>query len=426
MTGENRQQKLLFLAFSFPPQKAVSSVRSGSIVRQLSRIGWKISVVTPHPSLLKNSDGLEKVAAELGQLAVRPIYTGHRWRCLSSGHLSRSYRGPGWFAGGVCRWVARRLGISEDLGWLGEAYKACADLTGEDVDVILATGGPWGTFTLARRLAAKLQRPYVLDYRDLWTTGNPHVSVFSTRRNQRAERELLAGCAAVSVVSRSMALSLSQRFGVETKLHVISNGFDPADLERVRPFPFGHFAIVYAGRLVPPKGDLPPLLDALRRLEEMHPAEDWRFHYYGPDSARVGRLATAHGLTARTVVHGLVPRAEALSAVRGAGVAVVVTSVYDTATLGDRGILTGKLFEPIGLGTPTLAIAPPGSDIEEVIATAGTGRVFAGSNTGGMAAFLAELVRGEKPLAKNPQAYSWTNLISKMDTMLRQAARGER
>ena len=69
-----------------------------------------------------------------------------------------------------------------------------------------------------------------------------------------------------------------------------------------------------------------------------------------------------------------------------------------------------------------MVIAPPGSDVEEVIATVGNGAVFAGSQVDGMAEFLATLMQGVVPKSKRPEAYVWPCSIRQMDAMLRQAA----
>ena len=61
---------------------------------------------------------------------------------------------------------------------------------------------------------------------------------------------------------------------------------------------------------------------------------------------------------------------------KGAGVAVVITSVVESATPEDNGMVTGKIFEAIGLGTPTLLIAPAGSDANVVAETTGLARSF--------------------------------------------------
>ena len=119
------------------------------------------------------------------------------------------------------------------------------------------------------------------------------------------------------------------------------------------------------------------------------------------------------------MLHGAVSRTEALAAVKGAGVSIVITTVSETSTLADRGIVTGKVFEAIGLGTPILAIAPPGCDLETILKTTGSARRFPGTDIGGIAAFLSDVMRGVRPEAKNTEAYSWPNLAIRIDGILR-------
>jgi hypothetical protein len=52
----------------------------------------------------------------------------------------------------------------------------------------------------------------------------------------------------------------------------------------------------------------------------------------------------------RVIIHGNVSRKEALTATRGAGAAVVITSVAKRASLEENGIMTGKIYEALGLG----------------------------------------------------------------------------
>lgn len=121
--------------------------------------------------------------------------------------------------------------------------------------MILATGGSFGSFGLAKRLARRIDRPFVLDYRDLWTRDNPlpdqlfDVNFF----NIWQENTLLKESAAVIGASPSIGISLKSRHkSVKTKWHLITNGYDPSELVEVKPFDFEHFSIVYAGSLSPP------------------------------------------------------------------------------------------------------------------------------------------------------------------------------
>jgi hypothetical protein len=86
-------------------------------------------------------------------------------------------------------------------------------------------------------------------------------------------------------------------------------------------------------------------------------------------------------------------------------------------------MVTGKIFEPIGLGTPVLIIAPDGSDISVVAETTGLGRRHRASDVDGIASFLDELMGGRTLEAKDVAAYAWGNLVRTLDGVLREAVR---
>jgi glycosyltransferase involved in cell wall biosynthesis len=397
-------------------------VRTWNVAKYLLRLGWDVTVVTLHPAVWRRVDLPEVTEANLRQEGIRRIMTDHYWRCLTPKSLHCWNRHLGWLVGGMCRTIAQGLGIDSRIGWIKAAESACATLSAQDVDIILASAQPFAAFKLARRLSQRLGRPYVLDYRDPWT-GNPH-SVARRPAEMQEEAQLLAGCAAVTIVSRSWGLALDQRFGLGAKLQVITNGYDPEGLADVKPYDFGHFAIVYTGTFYPPKRVISPVMAALKRLTDTMHGEGggtWYFHYYGEHAMHVHEEARRFGVTDRVVLHGRVPRAEALSAVRGANVAVVITSVTDEATLAERGIVTGKIFDALGLGTPILLIAPPGSDAEVIAQTTGVGRSFTGSDVAGIAAFLQAALSGHGLAPKNLEAYAWPSLATRLDAVLRTA-----
>ena len=195
---------------------------------------------------------------------IRVSRTPHRWRFLAARYVvgrwergGRLRRAVGSRLGRTGRLVASRLGVMKEAGWFRSARRVCARLRPADVDVVLATGSPFGSFRLARRVARRLGRPYVLDYRDLWC-GNPYVDPDPTPKRLAREAALLASAAAAMVVSPASGTVLASRFGVEQKIQVVTNGYDPEDLAGVRPHDFRHFAIVYAGRFYPPRTSSPP------------------------------------------------------------------------------------------------------------------------------------------------------------------------
>lgn len=418
--GTKRRPKLLFLAFPFPPAKTPGSVRTWNIATHLTKLGWDVTVVVPDPAILRHVENCEKVSVELEREGIKRILTDHRWRCLAPNNLKCWDQGLGRLAGGICRVVSRNLGIDRHIGWIKSAERACSDLTADDVDLIFATGQPFSAFSLAKRLSERLSRPYVLDYRDPWT-GNPHAHRHQPLAAIRREASLLEGSAAITIVSPSWGTGLDQRFGVGSKLHVVMNGYDTDEMAAVKPRTFGHCVLVYTGIFYPPKRTISSFLAALKLLNEApnRSVNEWFFHYYGVDEKHVREQAERFGLTDRIVFHGQVPRQEALSAVKGANLAVVITSVEEEETLEDKGIVTGKIFEAIGLGTPILLIAPVGSDARTITEPTGLVKSFSGTDVQGMASFLKDVVSGQVPQLKNIRICSWAVISKNLDALLR-------
>ena len=376
-------------------------------------------MVTPDVSVWRNVDDPPKTAAALDREGIRRILTDHKWPCLSPDSLKCWNTGVGWLIGGICRKIASRLSIDRTIGWVNACVRACSALTPNDVDLILASGPPFSAFRLAARLSDKLGRPYVLDYRDPWTR-KPHSRPPAGRAIQE-EAELLAGAEAVTIVSPSWAWDLDQRSHLGPKLHIITNGYTSQELADVKPHHFGHFAIVYAGNFYPPKRVISPVLAALKRIKGTTSSEggEWYFHYYGSQEDHVRKEAARLGVMERVVLHGSVPRTQALSALRGAGVAIVITSVFDEASLVDKGIMPGKLFEILGLGTPCLLIVPPGSDAETIVETTGGARALTGTDIDAIASFFRDVMSGTTPEPRSLEAYTWSSLAKNLDAILR-------
>jgi glycosyltransferase involved in cell wall biosynthesis len=192
-------------------------------------------------------------------------------------------------------------------------------------------------------------------------------------------------------------------------------------MAEVEPYDFRHCAFVYTGVFYPPKRVITPFLAALKLLRDSPSgnAKEWYFHYYGADEKHIREQADRFGLIDRVVFHGRVPRREALSAVKGAALSVVITSVAEQETLEDKGIVTGKIFEAIGLGTSVLLIAPVGSDARAITEPTGLVRSFTGAEIQGMVSFLKDVVGGQVPQAKDIEICSWTAISKKLDSNLR-------
>jgi glycosyltransferase involved in cell wall biosynthesis len=239
---------------------------------------------------------------------------------------------------------------------------------------------------------------------------------------KRQEAVLLANSAAVTVVCPSWASLLDQQYHLSSKLQVITNGYDQDELASVEAHSFGHFAIVYAGAFYPPTRVISPVMAALGRIKETSDVStpEWYFHYFGQDENHVRNEANRFGVLDRVVFHGYVPRAEVLAALRGAGLSIVITSIFEDSSRELDGMVTGKLFEIVGLGTPVLLVAPPTGDIHRVAETTDLIHSFTGTDIDGIADFFRGAIHGLVARGKSPAPYAWANIAKTMDSVLRE------
>jgi hypothetical protein len=104
---------------------------------------------------------------------------------------------------------------------------------------------------------------------------------------------------------------------------------------------------------------------------------------------------------------------------RGANVGVVISSVHEYSSVKMQGWIPAKLYENIGLGSSTLLIAPPGTDVEHVAQTVGFARRFGGSDIEGIAIFIDQLMSGLKLEQRNLGIFDWNSIGALLDRHLR-------
>lgn len=407
--------RLLYVAYFFPPAPAIACVRTWNTVKYLTKLGWSVTVVTPHPSLWLKPEELPSVESEIKEIGVQRILTGHKFPMLMPDYIKWIPGRLGWFLGGIFRIIARRVfKVEAQIGWVSSVKSATANLKPGDFDLVLATTGPNVSARLAKWLSNRLQCPFVLDYRDPWT-GNPHTNISITNEE---EASLVKECSAMTVVSNSWAKLIANTFDVRNKVHVISNGFTPNMFTDISPLKYDHFSVVYAGVLYPPKRVLDPILKAFTVFVSSGNRIPAKFHYFGPHGDAVQDAARFAGCEEYMVVHGQVSRKEALAAQKGAGLTVVVSSVLETGTISDNGMITAKVFDCMAMRCPAIVVAPNGSDLYEIVSEVGGMRCFTGKDIKGMSAYISTVANGERPEYLNPDVYQWNTLAKTLNIVL--------
>ncbi len=286
------------------------------------------------------------------------------------------------------------------VGWNSFAYKACCALIeNEKIDAVITTSPPHSTQLVGLKLKRKYNLPWLADLRDPWTGiyyyDKLYLTAFSRARDARMERNVLENADAVVVVSQDIRRNLLAKSGKldAEKFHVIPNGFDADDFAQVQPEPETEgFVVSYTGTLT---GDyrLEGFLHAVKKLLSKN--APLRLHITGsmPINIKETIEAAAPGKT-RFRAH--VSHHEAIAQMKAADVLLLV--IPDAK--GNKGILTGKLFEYLASQRPILCIGPVDGDAADIIRSCDAGDAFDYTQGEAIYAFLEKQLEEWKASGK--------------------------
>jgi glycosyltransferase involved in cell wall biosynthesis len=286
------------------------------------------------------------------------------------------------------------------VGWNRYAYKRCCELIeNEKIDAVITTSPPHSTQLVGLKLKKKYNLPWLADLRDPWTGiyyyDKLYLSGFSKRRDARMEREVLEHADAVVVVSndiRKNLLAKSDKLNSEN-FHVIPNGFDREDFEKVKAEEKEkEFVISYTGTLTNDYR-LEGFLDAVKKLLQQNVF--LKLHITGsmPSGIKEKIESTAPGKV-RFKSH--VNHEAAISQMKAADILLLV--IPDAP--GNKGILTGKLFEYLAAERPILCIGPVDGDAAEIIQACEAGKTFGYEDGNNMFDFLLHHIESWKVSGK--------------------------
>lgn len=399
-------KRLLFLSWFFPPNNAIAAVRTGNIAQELIKHGWDITIVTMDPlQAVRPCNGASLTSAKLHYLYLDDSHDP----CQQNILRLKGIWGKSYYFTAICRKLMEKRGLHEE-GIYRAIMKACQNLKNGDFDLILASGSPFCQFRAAALLSARLKCPYVLDYRDPWSQ-NQHLKNKSLKLEWR-EKKLLQGAKTVLAATPTLAQMISDLGG--RPVQTINNGFSEPD-PTVADHQFSAPTLVFAGNLYPPQITLAPIMEALAKIKDR---TVWRLYYCGKYTGIVRDEAQKFGIADLVDCDNHLPRREAQQRIRGATLAVAVSSSGPkSANRHDQCIIPAKIYEAMGLNVPILLIAPADNDGAKLIDLTGTGFHFCGTDIQKIADFLSREDFSISP-TNNKDDYSWQSLGTKLDAIL--------
>ncbi|MBI5511328.1 MAG: glycosyltransferase [Deltaproteobacteria bacterium] len=434
-------RRLLAVAGVFPPFGGPGAVRMVKLFKHLPRHGWEVDVIAPGGRAGWYPD--QSLAAELGSTTVVRVgrttaasTLATRVRTLAKDHNAQA---PWLQALRLAMRPARRLRDTvsipdEYLLWATAAWRRGGALArARPYDALFTSSFPYSVHLAGLAIARQTGLPWVVELRDPWR-GN------SFRRQTRPWRLRLDGwlealvlsCAREIVALTPGTLSaLAGRYPAEikTKLHLITNGFDPDDYGAApAPTPGKPLQLLYVGTFEQPLQPPDTFLAALGAMLSARPAiaDAVELRVLGgadlASGAQIGAWRDAHPATSMLTLQPFVPHLEATAAMLAADALVL------SVAAGAAWVLTSKVFEYLGSGRPIVAVVPDG-DCRDLLTRCGGATLFYPGDVAGLAAYLLRAIDDGHRLPTPPQnaqavrALAWPELAANLAGILDQATR---
>jgi glycosyltransferase involved in cell wall biosynthesis len=367
-------RRVLFVAFHFPPDAEIGSVRPYQFARHLANLGFEPWVLTVRSEFAERLDPtfrpegiseahvirttkartLRDVLLERGQKSRPAESTPRPPSAVDAG--SPGSPSPRPLTKAIVDSALALLTFPDKhIGWRRPAVAAGEDLMSRvRFDAIVSSSPPRVTHLIGRGLARRHRVPWVMDFRDPWYAHRGRRSVTAMLRflHSRLLRQHASRADAIVANTDRLRASLAATLGWPARTLCIPNGFDPSASASAAGEPEG-FAIGYFGQIMPHR-DVLPFLRGLRLWINRGGtrSRDVRVRFVGSGFEAVQRRAAELELADHIRFEGPVPRDRVRELLARQYVLLLVATAQPLQ-------LPGKAYEYLAAGRRILAVAEP-------------------------------------------------------------------
>ena len=422
-------KKVLIITYYWPPSGGAGVQRWLKFVKYLQEFGWEPIVYTPENAEMPSLDNsLIKDVPEGVEVLKTPIWEPYdaykklvgqkKEEKINSGFLSenkkpkRTEKLAVWVRGNFFIPDARKFWIKPSVKYLKNYLKE------NPVDAIVSTGPPHSMHLIAKELKKSLNVKWLADFRDPWTNIDFYkdlmLSNAADKKHKRLEKEVLQEADVVLSVGATLGKELTD-LGAK-RSEVITNGYDiEKNLEEVALDE--KFSIAHIGTMT--KSRNPEVLwKVLSMLIDNNEVFKNRLEIKLVGKVDISVMESIEKFNLLDYVRKIeyLPHDEVIIEQRKSHLLLLV--VNDTPNA--KGILTGKFFEYMSSGRPTLCIGPNDGDVAEIIRETEAGSVFESKDGEALKQYILKSFEGKIAFKTNSsvEKYSRKQLTKKLVSIL--------
>ncbi len=246
--------------------------------------------------------------------------------------------------------------------------KGCALCREHGPSLIYSTGGPWSAHVAAARAVRATGLPWIAEMQDPLVHGDWLRSGAALRVSEAVEGMIFREASAVVFLTGAARAAAEARTGISGKAVCILPGAEPFPdpppaVEKGAHCRFAHFGSLGGSR------NLKVLLEALALLFRESPpmADAVRLDVYGSIDKLSRSLVDGFPWSGIVSLHGRVPRAESLAAMRRADVLLLIqnTEEFSSETI------PSKTYEYLHAGRPLLGLVHRNPELSGILEAAG-------------------------------------------------------
>jgi glycosyltransferase involved in cell wall biosynthesis len=240
MTDIQKPRNVLVIAYYFPPMGLSGVQRTQKFVKYLPHFGWKPTVMTVTPTgyfahdytLLEEIKKNDTEIIRVGSLDPNRLFKKKGVIQMPSEKVRK-----------IFSFLSDVFFIPDNkISWKRRVCKTIDELLkNKKFDIIFATSPPYTDFLIGKEIHKKYKIPLVLDYRDVWHEYpyKTYPTPIHKYLNYRLEKQTLHEASKVITTNRKVKELLLARYKFlnYNDIHIISQGFDPADFENNKPAP---------------------------------------------------------------------------------------------------------------------------------------------------------------------------------------------